>query len=57
MQNKGKVMVYEGETACSARIRGAEHMRDLRNKNLNGALFKHKHICAIKIFAILCLSK
>ena len=31
-KNKGKVMVYEGETARSARIRGAEHMRDLRRK-------------------------
>ena len=38
----GYSMVYEGETACLARIRGAEHLRDLNNKNRKSALFKNK---------------
>ena len=41
-KNKGKVMSYEGETARSARIREAKHIRDLKNKKPNSALFKHK---------------
>ena len=40
--SRGTPMVYEGETARSARIRGAEHLRDLKNKNPKSALFKHK---------------
>ena len=34
--------VYEGETGRSARIRGAEHVRDLEGKKEKSALFKHK---------------
>ena len=34
--------VYEGETGRSARIRGAEHVRDLEGGKEKSALFKHK---------------
>ena len=34
--------VYEGETGRSARIRGAEHVRDLEGKKEKSVLFKHK---------------
>ena len=33
--------VYEGETGRSARIRGAEHLRDLEKKQEKSALYKH----------------
>ena len=36
-----KVKVYEGESARSARIRGAEHLKDLEKKNPKSALYKH----------------
>ena len=36
-----KVKVYEGETGRSARIRGAEHVSDLKNKREKSALYKH----------------
>ena len=41
-QDRGQTKVYEGETSQSARIRGAEHARNLKNRNPNSALFKHK---------------
>ena len=34
--------VYEGETERSARIRGAEHLKDLEKKRETGVLYKHK---------------
>ena len=34
--------MYEGETGRSARIRGAEHLRDLKKKKEKSALYKHK---------------
>jgi hypothetical protein len=34
--------VYEGETGRSARIRGAEHLKDLEKKREKSVLFKHK---------------
>ena len=34
--------VYEGETGRSARIRGAEHVKDLEKKKEKSVLFKHK---------------
>ena len=34
--------VYEGETSRSARIRGAEHVKDLEGKKQKSVLFKHK---------------
>ena len=34
--------VYEGETGRSARIRGAEHVRDLEGKKEKSVVFKHK---------------
>ena len=40
-QEKDKVKVYEGESGRSARIRGAEHVRDLEKKRENSALYKH----------------
>ena len=36
------IKVYEGETGRSARIRGAEHLRDLEKKKEKGVLYKHK---------------
>ena len=41
---RGKSMVYEGETARSARTRGGEHVRDFKNKRPNSVLNKHKEI-------------
>ena len=41
---KGKTMVYEGETSRSARIRGAEHVRDFEKKKSSSVLYKHKSI-------------
>ena len=40
--SRGKTMIYEGETSRSARIRGAEHLRGLKNEDPKNALFKHK---------------
>ena len=37
-----KVKVYEGETGRSARLRGAEHVADLKNERKNSVLYKHK---------------
>ena len=34
--------VYEGESSRSARIRGAEHLRDYENKKEKSVLYKHK---------------
>ena len=34
--------MYEGETGRSARIRGAEHVKDLEGKKQKSVLFKHK---------------
>ena len=36
-----KVKVYEGETGRSARLRGAEHVKDLEKKREKSALYKH----------------
>ena len=36
------VKVYEGETSRSARLRGAEHLKQLEQQSLKSALFKHK---------------
>ena len=34
--------VYEGETGRSARLRGAEHLKDLEKKREKGVLYEHK---------------
>ena len=36
--------VYEGESSRSARIRGKEHLRGLKNKNPQNMLYKHKFL-------------
>ena len=36
------VKVYEGETGRSARLRGAEHLKQLENQSEDSLLFKHK---------------
>ena len=36
------VRVYEGETGRSARVRGAEHLKQLQNESERSALYKHK---------------
>ena len=36
------VKVYEGETGRSARLRGAEHLKQLENQSEDSVLFKHK---------------
>ena len=41
-QENNSVKVYEGETGRSARLRGAEHLKQLENKSENSVLFKHK---------------
>ena len=41
-KEKDTVKVYEGETGRSARLRGAEHLRQLENKSEKSVLFKHK---------------
>ena len=41
-QDRGQTKIYEGDNLRSARIRGAEHLRDLKNENLRSSLFKHK---------------
>ena len=35
--------VYEGETGRSARIRGAEHLKDFQKERKHSVLFKHKN--------------
>ena len=34
--------IYEGETGRSARLRGAEHLKDLEKMREKSALYKHK---------------
>ena len=41
-EDKGFQKIYEGETARSARTRGAEHMRDFNKGKLDSAMYKHK---------------
>ena len=41
-QEKDTVKIYEGETGRSARLRGAEHVKQLEKKSENSALFKHQ---------------
>ena len=41
-EDKGLARVYEGETARSARTRGAEHRRDFNNERSDSAMYKHK---------------
>ena len=41
-REKNITKVYEGETGRSARIRGAEHLKDLEKKRETGVLYKHK---------------
>ena len=41
-QDRGLDKVYEGETARSARVRGAEHRRNCINGREDSALHKHK---------------
>ena len=36
------VKVYEGETGRSARLRGAEHLKDFEKKREKSVLYKHK---------------
>ena len=40
-QVEDKVQVYEGESGRSARIRGAEHLKDLEKKRQKSVLYKH----------------
>jgi hypothetical protein len=41
-EDKGTLKVYEGETARSARTRGAEHMSQFKNGRGDSAMFKHR---------------
>ena len=41
-EEKGLKRTYEGETARSARTRGAEHMRDFKKGKDDSAMHKHK---------------
>ena len=41
-QDRGLQRIYEGETARSARIRGAEHLSNFRSGREDSPLFKHK---------------
>ena len=41
-EEKGLHRTYEGETARSARTRGAEHMRDYNKGRMDNAMYKHK---------------
>ena len=41
-QDRGLDKVYEGETARSARMRGAEHLSNFRSGREDSALYKHK---------------
>ena len=42
-RDRGKKKIYEGETARSARVRGAEHLSGFNNDRVDNALYKHKH--------------
>ena len=41
-EDKGLLKVYEGETARSARTRGAEHLSQFKNERGDSALHKHR---------------
>ena len=41
-QERNIQKVYEGETGRSARIRGAEHLKELQLKKEKSVLYKHK---------------
>ena len=41
-RDRGLDKIYEGETARSARIRGAEHASNFRSGRADSALYKHK---------------
>ena len=41
-KEQDKVKVYEGESSRSARLRGAEHLKQLKNGSEKSALYKHK---------------
>ena len=41
-EDNGLPRVYEGETARSARTRGAEHRRDFNKQKSDSAMYKHK---------------
>ena len=41
-EDNGLPRVYEGETARSARTRGAEHRRDFNKQRADSAMYKHK---------------
>ena len=41
-EDRGILKVYEGETARSARVRGAEQMSNFKNKRNDNPLYKHK---------------
>ena len=40
--DRGQIRIYEGESSRSARIRGAEHLADLKNQRPKSVLLKHK---------------
>ena len=40
-QEEGRTRVYEGESSRCLRIRAAEHLRDVANKNSNSGLYRH----------------
>ena len=42
-RDRGEQKIYEGETARSARVRGAEHLSNFRSDRVDSALYKHKH--------------
>ena len=42
-RDRGIQKVYEGETARSARVRGAEHLSGFKSDRVDNALYKHKH--------------
>ena len=41
-KSRGVTKVYDGETSRSARIRGAEHLRNFKNEREDSAMYKHK---------------
>ena len=41
-EERNTIKVYEGETSRSARLRGAEHLKQLEQKSEKSVLFKHK---------------
>ena len=41
-KDRPTIKVYEGKTGRSARLRGAEHLKQLENKSEKSVLFKHK---------------